>query len=124
MEAERGMFDELLDIDDVQRIGPDDHECLAELRDVLAKHGKLERFGLTLLHSHFPVAADEVLVETCDSEARELTIRPAKQSDYDQSDLVETSWRLSDGATLVSCVQVCVIRNGKHAGRKEHGEVR
>ncbi|MDT0449491.1 hypothetical protein RM609_10460 [Streptomyces sp. DSM 40473] len=37
---------------------------------VLEKHGNLDRFGLCLLHDHFPVASDEVLVETHDADAR------------------------------------------------------
>ncbi|MBX7553582.1 hypothetical protein [Streptomyces sp. NPDC004232] len=55
-----------------QGLGPQDAEFVRDLVAVLAKHGNLNRFGLCLLHDHFPIAADEVLVETNDSRARTL----------------------------------------------------
>ncbi|MGW3071326.1 hypothetical protein [Kitasatospora sp. NPDC001132] len=51
---------------------------MRDLVDVLEKHGNLDRFGLCLLHEHFPVASDEVLVETHDLAARTLQIRVDK----------------------------------------------
>lgn len=60
----------LPDIDQVVPLGPDDPQLIHELRDVLDRHGALERFGITLLHQHFDVAEGEVLVETVDPAAR------------------------------------------------------
>ena len=43
----------LKDLDDVGSINDSDVDCLAEVREVLKKHGKRERFGVALLHRHF-----------------------------------------------------------------------
>lgn len=58
--------------EEAQGLGPQDAEFVRDLVAVLARHGNLNRFGLCLLHDHFPLAADEVLVETNDSRARTL----------------------------------------------------
>jgi hypothetical protein len=53
----------LKDIDEVRRIDDSDSECLEAIRKVLEKHDCLDRFGVTLLHSHFDVAEDEMMLE-------------------------------------------------------------
>ncbi|MER6085285.1 hypothetical protein [Streptomyces sp. NPDC001833] len=58
--------------EEAEPLGPEDAEFVRDLAAVLAKHGNLNRFGLCLLHDHFPIAPDEVLVETNDSAARTL----------------------------------------------------
>ncbi|MCG7204621.1 hypothetical protein [Streptomyces arenae] len=58
--------------EEAEALGPQDAEFVRDLVAVLAKHGNLNRFGLCLLHDHFPIAADEVLVETNDPQARTL----------------------------------------------------
>jgi hypothetical protein len=58
--------------EEVEGLGPRDAEFVRDLVAVLEKHGNLDRFGLCLLHDHFPLAADEVLVETNDPGTRTL----------------------------------------------------
>ncbi len=98
----------LKDIEDVEPINDSDLECLAEVRDVLAKHGKRERFGVALLHKHFDMEEGEVLVEETDKDARELTIRPMKQDEAGNT--VPTIWKLGDGVCqpLLGCLSRCV----------------
>jgi len=48
----------LRNIDDVQPVNDGDTDCLVEIREVLRRHGKLDRFGVALLHSHFDLAND------------------------------------------------------------------
>lgn len=67
-------------IADVRPIDDRDAGCLEEIRLVLEKHNCLDRFGVTLLHSHFDVADDEMLLETTDLERREHFVRPVKRS--------------------------------------------
>lgn len=43
---------------------------------MVEKHGKTRRFGAILLHQHFMLASDELLVEHCDIEQRVLTTAP------------------------------------------------
>ncbi|ALO95983.1 hypothetical protein SHL15_4900 [Streptomyces hygroscopicus subsp. limoneus] len=58
--------------EEAEGLGPQDAEFVEDLVAVLAKHGNLDRFGLCLLHDHFPLRAGEVLVETNDPVARTL----------------------------------------------------
>lgn len=108
------------DILDVTPLSSNDDECIAEIRDVLSKHGKLGRFGLTLLHDHFPVSSDETLVEYCNPETRTLTIRPEGAKDFDSSNSIETSWELTTGNVLTVCRGRCRPhpRTGEHI--KDH----
>jgi hypothetical protein len=85
----------LKDIDDINPLNESDYECLAEIREVLKRHGKAERLGVALLHKHFDMAGDEVLVESSDKEDRVLTIKPVKQDEA--SNTVGTIWQLIDG---------------------------
>lgn len=94
------------DLLDIEPIGPHDQDCLDEIRAVLARHEKLDRFGLCLLHSHFDMASDEILLEESDSDGRCMTIRPAKVADIVPEDVVFTNWSLADGSAL-QAVQAC-----------------
>jgi isocitrate dehydrogenase kinase/phosphatase len=67
-------------IADVRPIDDQDADCLEEVRLVLQKHDALERFGIALLHSHFDLAEDEMMLETTDAERREHTVRPVRRS--------------------------------------------
>ncbi|MCQ8771678.1 hypothetical protein [Streptomyces telluris] len=61
--------------EEAEGLGPGDAEFVRDLVAVLEKHGNLNRFGLCLLHDHFPLATDEVLVETNDPGTRTLHTR-------------------------------------------------
>lgn len=74
-------------IDDVRPIDNSDAACLEEIRLVLAKHGNLDRFGIALLHSHFQLADDELMLETTNVEQREHWVRPIKKSSLEQAGL-------------------------------------
>ena len=84
----------LRDIDTVAPRSEADQACFNEIREVLKKHGAESRFGVTLLHRHFDVYEDEVLVETCDSGNRTLTLKPTKIEELGTLKLKETNWRL------------------------------
>jgi hypothetical protein len=58
--------------EEVEGLGPRDAEFVRDLVAVLERHGNLDRFGLCLLHDHFPLADNEVLVETNDPRTRTL----------------------------------------------------
>ncbi|NEW75316.1 hypothetical protein [Streptomyces rhizosphaericus] len=69
---------ELPRFEEAEGLGPRDAEFVRDLIAVLEKHGNLDRFGLCLLHDHFPLDTDEVLVETNDPKSRTLHIRVEK----------------------------------------------
>jgi hypothetical protein len=60
----------LPDLRQVPRLD-DDLVCMGELRAVLPQHGRVERLALHLIHKHFELSADEVLVEHRDPAMRE-----------------------------------------------------
>lgn len=87
-------------IAEVEPISDADGPCLEEIRQVLAKHGSLARFGVTLLHSHFDLSDDEIMMETTDLDSREQRVRP-----------VNRSWLDAEGVTAQTTV-VCFDENG------------
>lgn len=97
----------LRDIDEVEPVNESDYDCLREVRDVLKRHGKQERFGVALLHKHFDMADDELLIEYSDPAARVLTIKPVKQTAAGKT--IETIWMLGDGenTVMLGCRQYC-----------------
>ncbi len=80
---------------EVEPIAESDLECMADIRDVLKKHGKQERFGVALLHKHFHMNDGEMLVEDSDEETRELRIKPVQKAAAEET--VPTIWMLKDG---------------------------
>ncbi|MFF2511252.1 hypothetical protein [Streptomyces sp. NPDC058086] len=81
--------------EDAEELGPQDAQFVQDLVSVLEKHGNLDRFGLCLLHEHFPLAAGEVMVESCDPRARTLRTQVEKA---DRTGHVKASqWRFLAG---------------------------
>ena len=95
----------LPNIDEVRPFSEDDETCFEDIKQVLTKHGRLQRFGVCLLHEHFPITGDEVLVESCDPSTRTLTTRPVNRAQFGPTKPVETSWRLDTGEALGECYQ-------------------
>ncbi|WP_157815946.1 hypothetical protein [Spirosoma pollinicola] len=116
LEATATQLSELTDIHDVEPLNDSDYNCLAEVRDVLKKHGRQERFGVTLLHKHFDLASDEVLVEYTDVASRVQTIKPEKKGSA-LLNTIETNWILGDGdpKSSLACVRYCANNvHGNH----------
>lgn len=108
----------LPDIADVPKLADTDYECLDAIRDVLIRYNVINRFGIHLVHKHFNVTPDEVLVEYTDVGARTLHSRVEKRAEEAAglSSRIETMWTfVGDAATRV-CDQQCVYSNG-HANR-------
>jgi hypothetical protein len=88
----------LQDLMDVKPINKGDYACLAEIRDVLNRHGKCKRFGVALLHNHFDMADNEMLIECSDKKGRVLTLRPTRKDQLKAGDkTLATMWMLLDG---------------------------
>jgi hypothetical protein len=87
---------------------PDDMACLDELRAVLARHGKLDRFAVHLAHRHFELQPGEGLIETPDPDGRTQHVTVGKLADY--PDALPTTWLFDDrpgleaGVADVYCV--------------------
>ena len=115
-------WSELKDIDDVEPLNDGDTDCLVEIRAVLKKHGKLERFGVALLHSHFDMASDEIMLETTDEDSRALISTPVKESEAGDNK-VGTIWMLREGdvTTMSWCRKFC--KKWLMGHDKEHNSV-
>lgn len=114
-ETVREALPALPDIDEVVPLSEADQACFRDIRAVLDKHGALSRFGVWLLHEHFEVGHDEVVVESVDKEARTLVSQPTKLSKLAQS--IETSWRLDSPSGMQRCESMCARPygpNGPH----------
>lgn len=109
-------WDGLPHIDEIIPMSESDSELVGEVRAVLEKHGALRRFGLTLLHHHFSVADDEVMVESCDPVTRTLTSKPHKAANVPLEQTIQTSWRLDTLESLMKCTDVCRKTNAGHTG--------
>lgn len=106
----------LPDLREVAPLDEADLACMDELRDVLARHGRLGRFALHLVHRHFEIADGEVLVEYSDPCARELLLRVEPLRDAVTFGAVPTTWTLDAGGAQVVCM--CAFRAGQgHLGR-------
>ncbi|HJT42430.1 MAG TPA: hypothetical protein VJ750_02915 [Rhizomicrobium sp.] len=81
-----------------------DVECLKEVAAVLKRHGREWRFGVNLLHSHFEIGKDEVLIETSDPSDKSLWIRPVPKSEVEGEDVIATAWCLGDGEPRMGCL--------------------
>lgn len=103
----------LPDITEAKPLGSQDKPLVDELVMVLKKHNALDRFGITLLHQHFPISEDEVLVESVDSAARVQSITPMKKAELGALNYTETSWRLDSGEPMMACV--CVKSGDEHS---------
>jgi hypothetical protein len=97
----------LKDIAETEPVGDADAECLQDVREVLERHGMLDRFGVMLLHSHFHVSEDEVLLEHSDHENRQLRIDVVPVARKGAS--IQTQFRFmpSGAAATVWCTQQC-----------------
>jgi hypothetical protein len=107
----------LPDLRDVAPLDGVDLACIEELRAVLQRHGRLERFALQLVHKHFDLAPHEVLVEYCDPLAREQRLRVEARNGDAARNAIATAWMLDQpGVPRVTCV--CAYRAGVgHLGR-------
>ena len=102
----------LTDIDEIDPINEKDYVVLEEIRAVLVKYNYVDRFGIILLHKHFDISKDEVLMETTNEKDRVSTIKVEKASVNEKSTL-ETMWKFGNEITAgTRCVLRCHYDNG------------
>ena len=107
----------LLDIDEVESFNHErDQPIFNEIREVLSRHGALNRFGISLLHKHFDIYEGERLVEFCDEERRTLTLRPIRRELQENESFMETNWRFDVDSQFVNqrCWAECLKTGDKH----------
>ncbi len=120
LKLETVQWSSLKDIDDVEPIGEKDHAVLTELKQVLLKHGYTNRFGVCLLHRHFDISQDEILMENTDVNARVSVLSVEK--DDSSENTIETMWRFSnDPEAITKCVLRCSYSSGHKAVHSKEG---
>lgn len=100
-----------------------DAACLDDVRAVLARHGKLDRFAIHLAHGHFDLAPGEVLIERPDPDGRTQHVTVGRLEDEPAAR--PTTWLLDAGPELrlsdaVYCV--CVSDPGQTDACTRHGK--
>jgi hypothetical protein len=106
----------LLNSDDVRPIDVSDAACLSDIRDVLDKHGCLDRFGVSLLHRHFPVDDDEIMLETTDIAKREHWVRPVRRASLQDAGVEAQTTMVCFDSVGYTQVCVCSRDNNGHTG--------
>jgi len=91
------------DVNEVEGLTENDHKLFSELRELLERHGALKKFGVFLLHQHFEIAEDEVLLERTDVSNRRQRIEPVKIGSLAGMQAIETSWRFDDDGPVMYC---------------------
>lgn len=108
MQAAIENWNDLKHIDEAQGGASNDVALFDEIRQVLRKHQALSKYGVCLLHKHFDIECDEVLLETCDADKRTLTLRPIQRESVADCSVVQTVWSLEEGAnSIAKCRLVC-----------------
>jgi hypothetical protein len=111
-------WNSLSDIEDTEPINESDLECLKELKEVLFKHGKINRFGVALLHKHFDLQEGECLVEYTNAETR--TLETVVKKDIEVNNAIQTLWRFDDIQFLLKCEKWCEPRTGTTGHTRRH----
>ena len=75
-----------------------DLHCLEEIRDVLARHGKLARFAVPLAHRHFKLAPGEILIERPDPDGRTQHVTVGRLDD--EPEARPTTWLFEEGPEM------------------------
>lgn len=108
------------DLHECEPLGESDIDCMKDVRMVLAKHGKLGRFALHLIHKHFEIADREILVEYSDAARREQFFKVENVDAEAAKHAIPTTWTLERVEPMARCV--CAYRVGQgHLGRHETG---
>ena len=106
----------LKDINDVTPLNINDKPLIDELAHVLRKYKAEDRFGITLLHNHFEMSESEILLEETNTTTRTQVIRPVSKLSLDETDSIQTSWRLDYG----TAIQICVCQRDKNGYHSSH----
>ena len=104
-------FSPLADLGPTSPLSAEDEAILAGIEQRLRAHDKTDRFGVKLVRDPLSLAADEVLLETCDFENQILSSDVKRRSAVEQETFIETVWNFRpapDGADIV-VMQDCNI---------------
>jgi hypothetical protein len=96
-------WNDLPDLMQAHELTKKDEQCLEDIRLVIEKYKLTSKFGISLLHKHFDIEEDEVLLERNDPITRELTLSPLKVTESMNLNYATTQWRFDSGALYGCC---------------------
>lgn len=100
-------------VTEVDPVNAADRATLEAIKKVLVDHGAVERFGIHLIHKHFDLADDEIVMEYTDEEARTQHTKVEKYADaFSHGRPLETQWRFNRETASMGCVGFCHYNNG------------
>lgn len=86
-------------------------QMMKEVSVVFSKYKKnTRRFGIQLIHSHFPILKDEVLYETHDNSNRTLITKPTKAAKIKNA--LATAWEFNENFQI-SISSYCCEASGE-----------
>lgn len=91
-------WNDLSGVIDAANLNSVDEQCLAEIQAVIEKYGLTNKFGVALLHKHFLIDKDEMMVERNYPKERKLVTTPVRAADAREKDLIATIWRFDNGS--------------------------
>lgn len=96
-----GDYDALPDMNDINAgvLSREDQVCLNELGRSLLNTKSNSRFGISLLHSHFPVSDTEVFVQTSDATERTVSLSPQRLEPTLQKSMAALNVRFEETQT-------------------------
>ena len=86
-----------IDLPAMQALDDGDWECLDEIGGLLIAKGANDRFGVTLLHSHFPIGDNEIMIEEPRTGERAFTLRPVEHRAAGAGDHVAINLEFGSG---------------------------
>ena len=86
-------WNDLSNLLDVAHLSETDSQCLNEIQSILNKYDLTQKFGVALLHKHFELDEDEMLIERTYLKDKHLVTKPEKIGESNPDDLVTTMWR-------------------------------
>lgn len=97
MQTQAKNWNDLPNLTSVHELTEKDDSCLNELQAVLKKYELTSKFGVALLHKHFTIEDDEVLLEKNNPIKKTLESRPIKISEAENGEYATTIWRFDEG---------------------------
>lgn len=91
------------------RFTESDKVCFEEIIKVLKKYNLIDKFGIGLLHDHFPIKEDEILLECTYPHAKTIQTETIKRDNVRDIKHVETAWYFDKETNKIICTQISKI---------------
>ena len=106
-------FAHMKHVTEVEPVTEKDRSILEAIKAVLLEHDAVERFGVHLVHKHFDLTEDEIIMEYTDEDARTQFTQVEKYEEAFANGLpLETQWRFNRETASMGCVGFCLYNNG------------